>query len=264
VRIRIRARSGYNALKEDRRMPLRDHFRSPLNDRRSWDELHGGWPMMIVQRLYHLLPEGYVAAPNVHLGAAFEIAVSPYEEIEPAPCGGPARGAEGGGTATRSAPSPTLTLEIDLPEQDEYEVRVYDAQRGRRLVAAIEIVSPSNKDRPESRRAFVAKMAALLREDVCVSIVDIVSVRHFNLYADLLELVGGSDPALGADPPHLYAATLRRRQRVRRRTLLDTWFYPLAVGNPLAPLPIWLDLGLCVSLDLEATYEDTCRVLRIA
>ncbi len=29
-------------------MPLRDHFRSPLADRRSWDGLHGQWPAMIV------------------------------------------------------------------------------------------------------------------------------------------------------------------------------------------------------------------------
>jgi hypothetical protein len=32
-------------------MPLRDHFRPPLDDVHSWDELHGGWPMMIVQKL---------------------------------------------------------------------------------------------------------------------------------------------------------------------------------------------------------------------
>ena len=24
-------------------MPLRDHFRSPVNDTHSWDEVHGGW-----------------------------------------------------------------------------------------------------------------------------------------------------------------------------------------------------------------------------
>jgi hypothetical protein len=86
----------------------------------------------------------------------------------------------------QEAPAPTLTLETELPEQDEYEVRVYDARRGRTLVAAIELVSPSNKDHPESRRAFVAKCAALLQKDVCVSIVDVVTVRQFNLYADLL------------------------------------------------------------------------------
>jgi hypothetical protein len=244
-------------------MPLRDHFRSPLNDKRSWDELHGQWPAMIVQSLYHLLPEGFVAAPSVSVEPAFEIDVSTYEEDESSPPADPANRGKGGATVAWKAPSPTLTLEVDLAEQDEYEVRVYDAQRGRRLVAAIEIVSPSNKERPESRQAFVTKTAALLQQDVCVSIVDIVTVRHFNLYADLVKLVGGSDPALGTEPPHLYAATLRRRQRVRRRTLFDTWFYPLVLEKPLPTLPIWLDSAVGVSLDLVATYEDTCRVLRI-
>ena len=70
----------------------------------------------------------------------------------------------GGGVAVRDRTchrEATLTLETELPDQDEYEVRIYDERHGRRLVAAIEIISPSNKDRPESRRAFVGKVAAL-------------------------------------------------------------------------------------------------------
>ena len=47
-------------------------------------------------------------------------------------------------------------------------------------------------------------------------------------------------------------------------TLLDTWFYPMPPGRPLPQLPVWLDTDLGVTLDLEASYEDTCRVLRIA
>ena len=35
-------------------MPLRDHFRPPVEQRHSWDELHGGWPMIIVQKLFAL------------------------------------------------------------------------------------------------------------------------------------------------------------------------------------------------------------------
>ena len=62
--------------------------------------------------------------------------------------------------ATWAPPKPTLTLETELPDQDEYEVRIYDERHGRRLVAAIELISPANKDRPESRRAFVGKVAA--------------------------------------------------------------------------------------------------------
>jgi hypothetical protein len=37
-----------------------------------------------------------------------------------------------------------------------YEVLIFDLQRERRLVAAVEIASPANKDRPESRRLFAA------------------------------------------------------------------------------------------------------------
>ena len=55
-------------------------------------------------------------------------------------------------------------VETELADHDEYEVRVYDRKYRRRLVAAIELVSPANKDRPDKRRAFVGKCAALLRK----------------------------------------------------------------------------------------------------
>lgn len=48
-------------------------------------------------------------------------------------------------------------------------------------MAAIEIVSPANKDRPEHRHAFVAKCAALLQNQVSVTIVDLVTTRGFYL-----------------------------------------------------------------------------------
>ena len=131
-------------------------------------------------------------------------------------------------------------------------------------VGAVELVSPANKDRPENRRAFVAKVAALLQSDVCVSLVDVVTVRQFNLYADLLTLVGRTDLAASAEDTCLYAVTLRGRKRIRGRPLLDTWFYPMRVAEPLPSLPIWLDVDLGVFLDLEKSYEETCRILRIS
>ena len=193
-------------------MPLRDHFRPPVEKRHSWDELHGGWPAVIVQKLFPQLPDEFVAAPGVHLGTAFEIDVSAYEQDEPTAAPMPG---VGGGVAvvTRTAPEPTLTLETDWVDQDEYEVRIYDDRLGRRLVAAIELISPSNKDRPESRRTFVGKVAALLQRDVCVSLVDVVSIRNFNLYEGLLESIGANDPAMEGEPPCLYAVTMRYQKR---------------------------------------------------
>src|SRR5947209_19721704 len=103
----------------------------------------------------------------------------------------------------------SLYKETELPDFDEYKVRIYDAKRGRQLVAAVEIVSPANKDRPEHRNVFVGKCAALLQKGVAVSVVDLVTVRHFNLYAELLAFIGHDDPTLGAAPPPLYAASCR-------------------------------------------------------
>lgn len=129
-------------------------------------------------------------------------------------------------------------------------------------MAAIEIVSPSNKDRPESRLSFVSKVATLLANNVCVSIVDVVSTMDFNMYAELLSHVDGTDPSLGSDPPPMYAVTVRKRYEDNRR-LMDNWYHPLAIGESLPTLPIWLKENWAISLDLEASYEETCRTLRI-
>src|SRR5262249_6555695 len=158
---------------------------------------------MIVAALNRKLPPRYAAEPRVHLGASFEIDVSAYDTDESAAFAAAASGGVGGGgvaTATWAPPRPTFDVVTDLPDQDAYEVRVYERKRHRRLVAAVEIVSPGNKGRPESRRAFVTKCAALLQQRVSVAIVDLVAIRQFNLYADLLELIGQADPALAPEP----------------------------------------------------------------
>jgi len=143
-------------------------------------------------------------------------------------------------------------------------VRIFDTARGRQLVAALEIVSPGNKDRPDTREVFMGKVVSLLQQGVCVSLVDLVSVRQANFYADLLRLLGRTDPALATTTPYLYAVTLRSRKPPKRRQLLDAWFYQMLVGQPLPTLPIWLTPDLCVMLPLETSYEETCKILAIA
>jgi hypothetical protein len=210
-------------VEEGTAMPLRDHFRPPLFDRRSWKGFHGGWPMMIVNALGQKLPERYIAEPQVRLGSS---------------------------------------IATDLPAVNEYEVLVYDTRSGRRLVAAVEIVSPANKDRPERRRLFVAKCAALLQNRVCVAIVGLVTTRTANQYRDLMELFGQSDPSLADGAPPLYAVACRCARQADA-WFLEAWSHPLALGRPLPTLPLWLAENLAVPLELEPSYEETCRILRI-
>src|SRR3954454_5716388 len=98
-------------------MPLRDHFRPPLADTASWEELHGGWPMVIVQQLRTILPPGYVAGPKVHAGAQVEIDVAAYERTDGR---APSAAGEGpGGVATAAwAVKPAVCVETELPEYD--------------------------------------------------------------------------------------------------------------------------------------------------
>jgi hypothetical protein len=243
-------------------MPLRDHFRPPLDNVASWEELHGQLPATIVQQLKKRLPAGYVAGPRVHAGAHVEIDVAAYERDD-APASFDSND-NGGGVATAVwAPAvPSVAVETELPDYDEYEVRIYDARRNRRLVAAIEIVSPGNKDRPESRNAFIAKCAVLLQKGVAVSIVDLVTIRQFNLYTDLMAFIGHNDATLGDEPPPLYAASCRWVRR-GERPILETWSHALTIGRPLPTLPIWLTDVRVVPLDLEQSYEQACDDLSI-
>jgi hypothetical protein len=245
-------------------MPRRDHFHPPVSKRSSWEGFHGLWPGIIVQQLAPQLPDAFVAEPRVHLGSYYEIDVCTFEHHEE---GEPVFGATRAravviATAPQAPPASTLTLDAEFPEEYEYEVLVFDLERERRLVAAVEIVNPANKDRPESRQLFVAECFNLLRQDVCVSNIDIITFRQFNLYTEMLALLKRSDPTFSPPPP-IYAVTCRKRQ-FAGKSKLDLWSCPLAIGQPLPSLPMWLSETQKVTLDLEASYyEETCRVLRI-
>jgi hypothetical protein len=238
-------------------MPLRDHFRPPLAELRSWEELHGAWPGVIAFRLNALLPAGYYCGPRVHFGPVIEIDIAAFENGVTAT---PDAGTNGAAPAWAPA-QPTLLLESDVPAPPEYEALIYDERHGRRLVAAVEIVSPANKDRPENREAFVSKCHALLQQEVCVAIVDLVTERRANLYAELAARMGAPPPAVANSA--IYAVSCRG-VTAQGRWRVEEWEHELAIGAALPTLPLWLTDHLSVPLELEASYEDTCRGLRIA
>jgi hypothetical protein len=44
---------------------------------------------------------------------------------------------------------------------------------------------------------------------------------------------------------------------------LQLWPAPLALGQPLTTLPLWIGVDLSVPLDLEVTYQAACADVRI-
>jgi hypothetical protein len=138
---------------------------------------------------------------------------------------------------------------------------LYDAERGMRLVGAIEFVSPGNKDRPETRRAFVAEGAGYLQEHVALLIVDVATERQANLHQELVRLVAPRQSEVAVGP--LYAVAYRARGNGHPFPV-DIWPASLAIGQLLPTLPLWLADEPPIPIELETTYEETCGVLRIS
>jgi len=243
-------------------MPLLNHFRPPVSDDVPWESFHSGWATYLASALSELLPPQFIAMERRHAGAHLEIDVATY--ARPHATLPPAR-PNGAGVATLAPavwapPAPAQTMPAIFP--DTFEVRVISTRAGRILVAAIELVSPSNKDRPEERTAFAAKCASYLHNGVSLIVMDIVTDRHFNLHNELMRLMNADPNFKMAADAHLYAVAYRPVLR-EERPEIDLWPTTLQLGDALPLLPLRLTDDLFVPVDFEATYQETCRRRRL-
>jgi hypothetical protein len=174
-------------------MPLLDHFAPPLSDRRHWHSFHNGWAYCISTQLNSMLPLGYFAEANVQYG--IEIDVAAFEDAGATPL-----------AISYTPPAPHATHPTTFTEA-VVEVGIFSRSGGPQLAGAVELVSPTNKDRPETRQALVNKCATYIQAGVGVVLVE--------------------------------------------------------VGRPLPTMPLWLRGGLCLPVELEATYERTCTEPRL-
>ena len=239
-------------------MPLLDHFRPPLSQRRHWDSFHGAWAEAMAQHLNQLLlPEHFVAEARVKVGGQVEIDVGTFSDE------GSSSGTGAGGVAVWAPAQPVATALLGFQAPDIFEVQILQEEGGPRLVAAIELVSPANKDRPGHRRMFAVKCASYLQSGISLLVVDVVTERAGNLHAELLDLLGAQIRTPAQESHDLYGAGYRTVAGSQGLTL-ETWVEALVPGQNLPTLPLWIlpDLGL--PMDLELTYQAACAARRIA
>jgi hypothetical protein len=151
---------------------------------------------------------------------------------------------------------------VELPPLDTVEVQVFADDGDPRLAAAVELISPRNKDRPQSRQAFAVKCVGYLQQGSSVVTVDTVTTRRADVNEAILNLLGiEPDPAVRKSS--LAAVSYQAVGRDEKMQQLQLWPEPLALGQPLPTLPLWIAAGFAVPLDLEASYHATCVDLRI-
>ena len=233
-------------------MPLLDHFHPPLSVERRWESFHTCWAAAIAGALNDgRLPSSYFAEVQVHAGPRVEIDVATFERNG---------GSTAPGTATAILTAPVLVLPATFP--DDLEVQVYEREGGPSLVAAIELVSPRNKDRAAARRAFAVKCASYLIQGAGLAIIDVVTSRKGNMHDEILRMLKLGAAFRWPDSAPLYAASYRPVQR-EGNDQIDVWAETLTLEEDLPTLPLPIAGYNVIPLDLEATYSEARQQLRL-
>lgn len=119
-----------------------------------------------------------------------------------------------------------------------------------RIVALLEIVSPGNKDRPQSVQRFVDKAVAPLQSGYHLVVVDVLPPGPSDpagMGGAVWDEIGGKRLAWPADKP-LSAASFQVADRVY------IYAQPFAVGQAVPDVSLFYDPDWYVMLPLEATY----------
>jgi hypothetical protein len=142
--------------------------------------------------------------------------------------------------------------EIYARKADRIAVR----HRHGRIVAVVEIVSPGNKASNSELRAFVEKASALIQQGVHLLVIDLFPPTKRDpqgLHKALWDEFEDEDFTPPADKPLLVAAYDAGPPRV-------AYVEPVAVGDELPDMPLFLKPEFYVPAPLEATYQTTWNV----
>ncbi|MBW3598842.1 MAG: DUF4058 family protein [Planctomycetes bacterium] len=242
-------------------MPLLDHFHPPLSAERRWESFHSSWATKLADALTERwLPPNYIAEENAHRGPSVEIDVAVVAQEGSARMEVVGAAVATVGTEVWTPPAADGVLPAAFP--DTFEVRVLSTDAGPKLVAAIELISPGNKDRPAERRAFATKCASYLSQGISVILVDIVTNRRANLHNETLQIMDAADVLQLPPEANLYAVAYRPIRRGQRDEI-DVWRVPLALGRALPTLPLGLRGDLAIPVDFESTYAEACLRKRL-
>jgi hypothetical protein len=199
------------------------------------------------------LPEGYFAMAEQRAGGPIPDVLTLQLPAPPDPTSPPA----GGFAVAAAPPKARIVVRSDAAEYARRARRITVRDDLGEVVAVIEIVSPGNKDTRHAIRSFCEKMAELLSYGIHLVVVDLfpptprdpqgihkaiwdeVSEQPFELPPDK-QLTAA---AYSAGPP------------------VTAYVDPIAVGDTLPDVPLFLRDDRYVPCPLERSYQNTWDVM---
>lgn len=224
-------------------MPTHDWTRVEAGD---FHHFHQCWVVAIGNALNNgLLPPGYLAMAD-------QVTGRPIPDVVTLRAREPAEESEGGIAVAVAPPTARMIARIERVNYAKRADRVVIRHGRGKVVAIIEIVSPGNKDNRHALRTFVEKAADILNQGVHLLVVDLFPPTprdpqgiHKAIWDELTDEPFEAPPGrpltvasyLGGDVPTAYVE-------------------PLAVGDPLPSLPIFLSQTRYIPAPLEQTYQE--------
>jgi hypothetical protein len=226
-------------------VPLHD-----WRDDRGWDGLQLVWLCQLLDWVQPRLPEGFRA----YLGSVPALTID-------VPNGRPDLGVRGW-TPAEAAAGRASPAAVTEPDAEAVATFALDPQRAvhvdlhGRLVAAIELVSPRNKDRPAARERYLGRYVSYVRRGVHLLLIDVLPRPDEFSFADALAAnLGFPEPAC----PAPFAVSYRVGEPVPDGTVLAVWRRPMGVGQPLPTIPLALTAAAAIPIDLDYTYAESAR-----
>ncbi|MDZ7620867.1 MAG: DUF4058 family protein [Patescibacteria group bacterium] len=234
----------------------------PIHDWRQveagvFHHFHHAWIEEISRSLNAgLLPEGYYALAEQH-AAGFGPDILTLEQLPDDDGFGPvpavADPADAGGTSLLVAP-PKVSIQIETDMEfyrRKQSVVTVRHITGDRMVAVVEIILPGNKSGQKAFRSFLDKAGDLLDRQIHLLVLDLLPPTPRDpsgIHAAIWEEMTGQ-PFAGV------AGKVLTLAGYESALSLKAYVEPVAVGDDLPDMPLYLEPNGYVLVPLSATYD---------
>jgi hypothetical protein len=224
-------------------MPIHDWTRVRAN---RFHHFHQTWTPLIAAALNRdLLPDGYLAMAEQITGGPEPDVVTLSLPVKPG------SGMTGGVPVAEKPPKSRIMTQSDAVTYARRANRVTIRHPDGQVVAIIEIVSPGNKDSKHAVRTFARKAVEFLHAGIHLLIVDLFPPSKRDpqgIHKLIWDRIRDEPFVLPPDKPLTLAA-------YSAGTTIAAYIEPVAVGDVLPDLPIFLTPERYVPCPLESTYQ---------